>query len=97
LSFQLNTIERDFHLTATTKNIVQTAVLCIGLLSANMVWSEDCPEGVKGRNATYPDVAQAQPLSASHLYEMFHDARLNESDGLGDYVHNFQATRPPRH
>jgi len=83
-------------LTATTKNVAQTAVLCIGLLTANMVWSDDCPESVKGRNATNPHVAQAQPLPASDLYKMFHDARLNEPDGLGDYVHNFQADRPLR-
>jgi len=81
-------------MTATTKNVTRTAALCFGLLAASVVWSDDCQQGAKAQNATKPNVAQAPSLSASGLYKIFHDPRLNKPDGLGDYIHNFQADRP---
>ncbi len=66
------------------------------LRRTNMVWSYDCPEGVRARNATNPDVAQAQPSFVSGMYKLFHEAHLNDLDDLGDYVQNFQMDQPPR-
>ena len=76
-----------------TKNIAQAAALCIGLFAANMVWSVDCPEGVRASNAQKLDVAQAKAPLASDMHKLFHEAHLNEPDDLGDYVQNFQMDR----
>ena len=77
----------------SSKKIAQTAVLAIGVAAANLAWS--CPnsagtETSADANVSKADVDKARSLSASELYELLHDSRLHESDGLGDYVHNFQ-------
>ena len=96
VNFKLTQLERDFRMTATSKSIAQAAALCVGLFSANMVWSGECSDDVRAKNDVKLDAAQAQPLSAAELKQLFHGAELNQTDGLGDYVHNFHPNRPHR-
>jgi hypothetical protein len=88
---------------ATVSKVAKTALLCTGLFSANAVWS--CPESGGQANATNPDGAQAQALSAgthdqsetlsaAELNALLHDAKTNKPDGLGDYVRNYRTADP---
>lgn len=90
---------------ATVSKVGKMALLCAGLFAANAAWSS-CPEGSAGQaNATNPDRAQAQTLSAAsygksetmsttRLYALLHNAKLNQPDGLGDYVEDYRAEYP---
>jgi hypothetical protein len=89
---------------ATVSKVVKMALLCTGLFSANAAWSS-CPESGGQANATHPDRAQAQTLSAAthdqsgtmsatRLYAYFHDPKMNKPDGLGDYVEDYRSAYP---
>jgi hypothetical protein len=84
---------------------VHTALLCAGLIAANGVFAEDCPQKAGAANAHQPVGEGAdtgsisvgdrpRARSAAELYELFHAPDLNKPDGLGDYVQNFQPTDP---
>jgi len=79
---------------ASSKKIAQIVVLSIGFAAANPAWS--CQNDVRTGGPTDADVSKAdvekaRSLSASDLYQLLHDTRLNKPDGLGDYVYDFQA------
>ena len=75
---------------AIIKNIARAVVVCAGLAATGVVLSHDCAKAVPTDSAAIPDVDEAKTLSASELHDVFHDSRLNQGDGLGDYVQNFQ-------
>jgi len=78
----------------SSKKIAQIVVLSIGFAAANPAWS--CQNDVRSEKPTDADVSKGdvdttQSPSASDLYQLLHDTRLNKPDGLGDYVYDFQA------
>ena len=86
----------------TIKKVVQTTLLCTGLVTAN-VWS--CPEHAAAANASNPDAAQAAlppvvgdappaKLSDAQLYAVLHDPALNKVDGLANYAEDYRARYP---
>jgi hypothetical protein len=84
---------------ATSKKIA-AATLFIGFITTTEVCSHDCPPGVGAEPSANPDVRQvntlpvvnqAGTLPVRKLYQLFHNPLLNQSDGLGDYVHDFHA------
>ena len=81
-------------MTTSTKRVAQVVVVSIGFAAASLAWScpnNDGTEGPTDGDVSNAEVDRAQSLSASDLYRLFHDPRLNEPDGLGDYAYDFQA------
>ena len=89
------------NVTTTITKLVQTIMLGAGLTVGNAVWS-DCKHDAGVVNTQQTDWEQGNPVaistasqprdkSAAELYDLFHDVELNKPDGLGDYVHNYQA------
>jgi len=80
---------------ATTKKILQTAMLFTSLAVTNPVWSHECLQAAGKDHGASPGADQAKTLLTSERYRALHDPATNKPDGLGDYVQNFQAVSPP--
>ena len=81
---------------ATTKKILQTAMLFTSLAVTNPVWSHDCLEAAGKDPGASPGANQAKTLLTPELHRALHDPATNRPDALGDYVQNFQAVPQPR-